>query len=167
MGRSGAPVKAGPGPRQVKTEALAVDEGRTEDRRVNREPPQDIRAFYRLPLEIGVEYRLLNAGESRPAAGAPWLQGSTENLSGGGLLLRGTIPKLDMISDLLSARASIALRLTLPGDRDGLQLIGRVSWLEGFNVSTGSCRMGVRFLDISEELRERIADYVVRSGSLV
>jgi uncharacterized protein (TIGR02266 family) len=96
----------------------------------------------RIPIEMWVEETTASERYFRRAG----------NLSRGGLGLDHTIP--------LPLGTVVNLTFTLPGDSNPVQISGEI-------VSTAGpeeLRMGVKFIDISDEARSRIDAYLARVG---
>ena len=96
----------------------------------------------RIPIEMGVEETTESERYFRRAG----------NLSRGGLGLDHTIP--------LPLGTIVNLTFTLPGDSGPVQISGVI-------VSTAGpeeLRMGVKFIDITDEARARIDAYLARVG---
>lgn len=127
---------------------------------------QEHRAFYRLAAEIPVRFRFLPSDESQPQGGdAAWRHGVTENLSASGLLLRGALPAMGILSDLLCGRMPVAVQIDLPDGRPPAVALARVAWLEGLDLDGVNCRMGLRFGEILRQEQERLLEFVIKHSA--
>ena len=127
---------------------------------------QEHRAFYRLCAEIPVRFRFLGGDESQPQDDTiGWRDGVTENLSVSGLLLRGVLPEMGILSDLLCGRLPVALRIELPDGQPPTLALARVAWLEGLDPDGLTCRMGLRFGEILRSEQERILEFVIHHST--
>jgi c-di-GMP-binding flagellar brake protein YcgR len=116
------------------------------------------RDFVRVSTDIPVRYRFRAAGRKDEAL----LEGATTNLSGGGLLLRGPIPEIGMVTLLVTGKATLEVELTLPGDPRPVQAKARCAWVETVEEDSMRCHLGLRYTEISAEDKERIFRYVIR-----
>lgn len=119
------------------------------------------RDFVRVAVEIPVKYRFRTALKHHPDYERPQ-PGSTSNLSGGGLLLQGRLPAIAAVTELLTGKTTIDLELSLPGETYMIRARGRCAWIETIDEQSLRCHLGVRFLDITPEDKERIFKYVIR-----
>ena len=120
------------------------------------------RVFYRLPSRIDVRFRFFDAKEH--GAGPEWRDAVSKNLSAGGLLLDAVLPSLQMMGDLLSGRIPVGVSFGLNDGQEPITAMTRVAWLEGLDVTEGSCCMGLRFHEVTGASQDRILDYVIRYG---
>ena len=118
------------------------------------------RFFFRLPVKLEVKYKFVPDGviTSRDKG---LMQGTTENLSGGGLLLRGEEPPVEIIGDLLSGRMGVAVSLSLPGGE--AKALARVAWVEGVGRIGSDVYMGLKFQEITDHTRDRIIQFLLDS----
>lgn len=84
--------------------------------------------------------------------GLPLLLLDADNLSVGGLYLRGDVP--------IRTGAHLLLRFTLPGSEDPIRLVGQVVRTEREPSATHPSGMGIRFLEVSPEYRALIEAWV-------
>lgn len=78
------------------------------------------------------------------------------------MLLESRLPRMDLVTDLLTGRQGIDVELLLPGDPVPIRASGRVAWVETVEEATLRCHLGVRFLAIEPADKERIFRYVIR-----
>ncbi len=96
--------------------------------RVPRQGP--LRRAGRADLEVPVSFR------SRSG----WGSGVTKNICSGGLFV-ATLRSLPI-------GARVVVRLTFPGDREALEVLGEVRWLRPFDeLDDRPAGLGVRFID--------------------
>lgn len=120
------------------------------------------REFIRPAVSLEVEYRFVYSSD---LSRYPQLyRGRTENISGGGLLLRGEVPCRDLVPDLLMGKVLLALRVFLPGVEEPLLALGRVIWVEGLDEGGGGnleVLLGVGFREISLRFLDVLIEFVV------
>ncbi len=83
------------------------------------------REFIRVRAELPVKYKLLS--DDAGFESDEILEGTTKNLSGGGLLLVGNIPNTDWITALLMERIVIGINLFLPDEGEAVKALTRVA----------------------------------------
>lgn len=116
----------------------------------------DQRVFHRLGTKVPVSLRIHQQG----LAVLP-LEGQTENLSGGGLLLQA--PELDpeVVQTLLVGNARIELELLLPGRSEPIASEAALVWMEGRQERDAQCRYGLRFLGMQAADQSLISDWIL------
>lgn len=119
------------------------------------------RDFVRVSTDIPVRYRFRPVAR-REAGTEPFFTGATTNLSGGGLLLRGPIPEIGMVTQLVTGKAALDIELILPSDPQPVHARARCAWVETVEEETLRCHLGLRFTEISPEDKERIFRFVIR-----
>ncbi len=120
------------------------------------------REFTRVKISVPVRYKFLYRELESPELDKIW-EGSTSNLSGGGMLLRGVIPRLDWLSHLLTGRMMIGVNLILPTYEVPVKALTRVAWIEGLEETTQKARMGLTFREITQEAQEEILRYIIKT----
>lgn len=120
------------------------------------------REFYRVRCDIPVRYKFL-APHIQDGDLSKSFDGITNNLSGGGLLLQGTLPKLEWVPDLLMQRMAVGVTVSLPGANDPVVGLMRVAWIETINETTRQCRLGLKFREITARDRDRIFQFVIHA----
>lgn len=119
------------------------------------------RDFVRVAADIPVRYRF-RSQKSPVGVTDKILTGATANLSGGGLLLRGPLPEIAIVTELVTGKATLEVELALPGDPDPIRGKARCAWVETVDEATMRCHLGLRFTEIAAEDKERIFRYVIR-----
>lgn len=119
------------------------------------------REFFRTRCDVPVRFQFI-APHLRDAELAGHHEGVTNNLSGGGLLLQGTLPKLDWVPDLLMQKMAVGVTVLLPMDPSPVAALARVSWIETINERTRQCRLGLRFREITSQDRDRLFQFVIK-----
>ena len=119
------------------------------------------RDFVKLRSPLTVRYKFVNAqGEKL----SPTLfEGSTANLSAGGMLLAGRIPDPAWVVDLLTGRVWVALNLAIPGDAEPIKAVSKVAWIERMEPDLSVCPIGLVFEEIAADDKNRIQRYVIRA----
>lgn len=119
------------------------------------------RDFLRVLIERPVRYRFVR----RAAAGPERLEecdGSSVNLSGGGLLLSGPIPDVDWVVDLLMEKIVVMVEIDL-GLGERVKALTRVAWLEELDEETHVCKMGLKFKEITRQAQDQILNFIIES----
>jgi c-di-GMP-binding flagellar brake protein YcgR len=119
------------------------------------------RDFIRVRAELVVKYKFLSHEEGLVTDEV--LDGTTSNLSGGGLLLIGAIPNTDWITGMLMERIVIGVNLMLPGDPEPVKALTRVAWVEALDGRAQRCSMGLRFKEITKEHLDKVFKFVIRA----
>jgi len=119
------------------------------------------RDFTRIDAELDVRYRFLCEFRDDPELDRTH-EGTTRDVSGGGLLLEGKIPELSWVPDLLMNKMKMAIKLDLDDDRnDPIETLGRVAWIETIDEFTLESRIGLMFSEITSKDQDRIFRYVI------
>lgn len=119
------------------------------------------REFVRVKAEIPVRYKFLCRLRNDTELNDIY-EGTTANLSGGGILLVGKIPVLDWIPDLLMQKIVIGVNLFLPAEDKPVKALSRVAWVEQVDENTRRCMLGLKFKEITQEDRDRIFRFVIK-----
>jgi uncharacterized protein (TIGR02266 family) len=105
---------------------------------------EDRRQFYRATIKTAVHI----GSESN------FYTGFTDDISEGGLFVA--------THNLLANLAVVDLEFTLPDEGPPIRVRGEVRWVREYNpTSDGHPGMGIRFLGLSQEDRDRIEKFVV------
>ncbi len=129
---------------------------------VDRPYEQERREFVRVHLEIPVTYRFVSQHRDDSELDHTY-RGTTSNISAGGLLLRGEIPLIPWIPELLMQKMLIGVTLGIPDEGQPIKALARVAWLEAVEDPTLRSRMGLAFREITAADRERIFQFVLKS----
>ena len=120
------------------------------------------REFVRVKVALVVRYKFLSHDFAENPNASQIHEGSTNNISGGGLLLRARIPDLQWIPSLLMQRIVIGVNLYLPNEEGPVKALTRVAWIESLEEGTQKCSLGLRFHEIGREDEDRILQYIIR-----
>mgnify|MGYP001050133550 CR=1 FL=1 len=115
------------------------------------------REHVRISQRLPVRFRL----EDGPNGQAPWFEGATQDVSGGGLQITADARGIDAIvkGDLLE------IELYLP-DQNPVKAVGQIVRASSTNPLTATTvRFGVQFVEISGGERSRIVRYVLKKQS--
>jgi hypothetical protein len=121
----------------------------------------DRREFARLRHAVPVRYKFLSGSVKDPEMETVF-EGSTINVSLGGLLLVGPIGKIEWLKDLLLGHIQVGVNLSLPTALNPVKALTRLSWIEAKDPDTISFRLGLRILDISPENRGALSEFLSR-----
>ena len=120
------------------------------------------REFVRIKVALPVRYKFLCQDLDHPDL-AKIHEGTTRNLSGGGLLLRGRIPHLEWLPSMLSGKMKVGVNLILPTFDLPVKALTRVSWVEGMEEETLRADLGLRFREITKEAQDEIVRYIIKT----
>jgi hypothetical protein len=125
-------------------------------------PPSesDRRDYPRLKRSLALRFKFISSSIQDPAMDRV-SDGATHNISLGGMLLLGPIPKLDWLKELLIGRISVGVNLHLPGQENPIKVLTRVAWIEAVDQDAISLRMGLRIIDIPSEQRKILSDFLI------
>ena len=128
---------------------------------ISRSFDPERREFVRVRAELPVKYKFLSQDMS--VLSDEVLEGSTSNISGGGLLLVGQMPNSDWITGLLMERIIVGVNIFLPGDPDPIKALTRTAWIEALDERVQRCTLGLRFREITKDHVDRIFKFVIRA----
>lgn len=123
---------------------------------------QERREFIRVKCEVPVRYKFLTKSRQDPALDNIY-EGTSTNVSGGGILLNGKIPNLSWIPDLLMQKMVVGINILLPNEEKPIKALTRVSWLESIDDQTQRCAIGLKFKEITAEDRDKIFKFVIKA----
>ena len=120
----------------------------------------DRRDYPRLKRSLPLRYKFISSSNQDPALDRI-CDGATHNLSLGGLLLVGPLPKLDWLKDLLIGRMNVGVNFLVPGQELPVKALTRVAWIEAVDQEAISLRMGLRILEIPGDHRKVLSDFLI------
>ena len=123
---------------------------------------QERREFVRIRIEIPVRYKFLCKTRTDKELEHIY-EGSTSNISGGGLLLLGKIPVLGWIPELLMQKIVVGCNIMLPDFDQPIKVLTRVAWIETVDEQTLRCAVGLRFKEVTNEDRDRLFHFVIKA----
>ena len=122
---------------------------------------QERREFIRVATACRVTYSFIAERPVLPAGET--FEGTTDNISGGGLKLVGELPGPDLIPDLLLGRAAVGVNVFLPGSPRPVRALTRTAWIELAEKKDHKFLIGLRFREISADDRERIVQFIIEA----
>ena len=125
----------------------------------------DRRDYPRLKRSLPLRFKFISSSVQDPAMDRV-SDGATHNISLGGLLMVGPIPKLDWLKELLIGRISVGVNLLLPGHEMPIKVLTRVAWIEAVDQDAISLRMGLRIIDIPSDQRKVLSDFLITETSV-
>lgn len=120
----------------------------------------DRREFPRLRCALTVRYKFISSSVKDPGMEQVF-EGTTGNLSMGGLLMTGPISNLDWVKDLLIGRINVGLNLFLAGRDDPVKALAKMSWLEAKDEEALYFRFGLRVVDMPAEHRRILSEFLI------
>lgn len=118
------------------------------------------REFVRVKSEVAVRYRFLSHDPSFEATG--YTDGTTRDVSGGGVLMVALVPDADWIPGLLTERIFLGIELDLPGGDEPVRALTRAAWVQAdVQAKDDGCLMGLRFKEITRDDLDRVFKYVI------
>ncbi|HUU43569.1 MAG TPA: PilZ domain-containing protein [Planctomycetota bacterium] len=120
------------------------------------------REFVRVGVAVPVKFRLISQS---PDVTAPddYMDGETQNIGAGGMLLVGPIPQSDLITGLLVQKVVVGVRIYLPGEDDPVEALARVAWLESLDQNDNRCSLGLSFKEITSEAQDTLFRFIISS----
>jgi c-di-GMP-binding flagellar brake protein YcgR len=119
------------------------------------------REFIRVRAELPVKYKFLS---HQPGLVPDEIfEGTTNNLSGGGLLLVGSIPNTDWITGLLMERIVVGVNVLLPSDPEPVKALTRTAWVEALDERAHRCSLGLKFKEITKVHLDKIFKFVIKA----
>ena len=120
------------------------------------------REFVRVRVALSVRYKFLSRDPEFATQADEIHEGSTNNISGGGMLLKARIPDLQWLAPLLMERIVLGLNIHLPHVETPIKALTRVAWIEAVEEGTQKGLLGLRFKEISQDDQDRILRYIIR-----
>ena len=120
------------------------------------------REFVRVGVAVPVKFRLISQSPDVTATD-DYMDGETQNIGAGGMLLVGPIPQANLITDLLVQKVVIGVRIYLPGEDDPVEALARVAWLEAIDQEDGRCSLGLAFKEITSEAQDTLFRFIISS----
>lgn len=123
---------------------------------------QERREFVRVKLDVPVRFKFLTKTIADPELDKIY-EGVTQNLSGGGLLLHGKLPKLEWIPELLMQKMVIGIQMELPTEAEPIKALTRVTWIETIDENTNRCAIGLKFKEITLSDKDKIFNFIIKT----
>lgn len=120
------------------------------------------REFVRVGVAVPVKFRLISQSRDVTVP-EDYLEGETQNIGAGGILLVGPIPYSDFITELLTQRVVIGVRIFLPGEDKPVEALARVAWLEAIDQEENRCSLGLAFKEITSEAQDTLFRFIISS----
>jgi c-di-GMP-binding flagellar brake protein YcgR len=118
------------------------------------------REFVRIKIDVPVRYKLLSKSVD---VGTDVYEGTTGDLSGGGLLLVGRISNPAWIVGLLTQKIVVGVNILLPASADPIKALCRVAWVEAAETEGGRVALGLKFKEISRDSLDEIFKFVIKA----
>ena len=119
------------------------------------------REYPRLKFTVPVRYKFMSS-HVKDAAMERVCDGVTQNVSMGGMLLQGPIPRLEWLKDLLLGRITVGVNLHFPGSEIPAKILARVAWLEAAEENSINMSIGLRILEIPPAHRKMLSDFLIK-----
>ena len=121
------------------------------------------REFDRVTSDLPVRYECIGV-EGEPVETRVY-EGTAVNISAGGMLLLGPIPDNISLKQVLEEKIAVRTTLRFPDEKEPIQALSRISWLEPDKNCPGKCMLGLEFKEISTEDVDKIFALIIRSYS--
>ena len=118
------------------------------------------REFVRISSDVPVRYKFLS--KTVPVDGEGIYEGTTNHVSGHGMLLVGKIPGLTWIPGLLMEEIILGVNILLPSTDIPIKALARVAWVESITKGSDKCPMGLHFKEVSKESQDELLKYVIK-----
>ena len=115
------------------------------------QPSEERRKFVRLNINVEINFTVI----TRPPHKQLTIPTKSKNIGAGGICL--------ISEQELRTGELLKLEIRLPEDQPVVHAVGRVVWIKTFSVATEKSMrfdMGIEFLEIAQEDRQRINKYV-------
>jgi len=119
------------------------------------------REYARIRRAMEVRFKYISGTVKDPEIDLVY-EGSTLNVSMGGLLLVGPIPRMEWLKDLLLGHIQVGVNLTVPLNVAPVKALTRLSWIEAREPQALTFRMGLRILDMPADHRRILSDFLSR-----
>ena len=120
------------------------------------------REFVRVGVAVPVKFRLIS--QSRDVSVPDdYLEGETQNIGAGGILLVGPIPQPELITELLIQKVVVGVRIFLPGEDRPVEALARVAWLEAIDQEQNLCSLGLAFKEITSDAQDTLFRFIISS----
>jgi hypothetical protein len=119
------------------------------------------REFTRLPAAVEVRCKFLSSHVQDEVLDRV-CEGTSTNVSLGGLLLLGPIPRLEWLKDLLVGKMNVGVNIYLPNGAEPLKALCRVAWVDAIEEGAMATHMGLRVQEMPAEHRKALSDYLMR-----
>ncbi len=116
------------------------------------------RGYVRVGAELPVHYKFFSQEDD--LGQEEEMEGVTENVSAGGVLLVAQIPNMDWITSLLRQKMYLGIRLDLPGS-EPVKTLARVAWVGAMDEDARTCNLGLQFKEITKDDQEKLFKYVI------
>jgi len=120
------------------------------------------RRYVRVKASVRVRYKFYHCFEETQSSEVS--EGLTENISSGGIFLRGKIPKAEWVPELLQRKMVMALKIFLPTEQEPVKALARLAWIEGTKEEEReNWAMGLEFQEMSAEDRDKLTLFVIKT----
>ncbi len=119
------------------------------------------REFIRVGLEIPIRYKFICEHIKNPLVEKIY-KGKSTNIGAGGLLLAGEIPDFNWIPDMLLQKIVIGMNFLLPREENMIKVLGRAAWIGSLEEEKHQGQMGLKFVELTSEDKDRIMRFVIR-----
>ena len=120
------------------------------------------REFVRVGVAVPVKYRFV-AQSPDVAVPDDYMEGETQNIGAGGILLVGPIPSMDLVTDLLVQKVVVGVRIFLPGEKEPVEALARTTWLEAIDQEENRCSLGLAFKEITTDAQDTLFRFIISS----
>jgi c-di-GMP-binding flagellar brake protein YcgR len=117
------------------------------------------RKYYRLNFELDVRYKFVS--QVLQIQQNKFFEGKSNNISIGGILLKGVVPEISYISGLFLGEIRILLYIFLPLQDEPIKAIGELRHIEIVDKNIKLYTMGLEFIEITAENKNRLTEFIV------
>lgn len=122
----------------------------------------DRREYVRIRSELLVRYKFLGSSISDPNIEKIY-EGKATNISGGGIMIKGTIPDPRWIPELLMQRMVIGINFSLPNEEEPIKTLTRSAWIETVDENAHLYTIGLKFKEITTKDTDKIFKFIIRN----
>ncbi|MEM8886071.1 MAG: PilZ domain-containing protein, partial [Planctomycetota bacterium] len=113
------------------------------------------------PIVLAVRYKFLSHVEVEGDLEEVH-EGSSQNIGTGGLMLRARVPDPAWLQHLLTRTMYVGVNILLPNQGEALKALCRVAWASAMEEGNHIV-FGLSFQEITQESRDMITQYIIRS----
>ena len=119
------------------------------------------REFVHIHADIPIRYKFLS--KTVPVDPEGVYEGTTNHLSGSGLLLVGKVPSISWIPALLTGDILLGINLILPSLELPVKALCAVAWVEAMTKGHERVALGLKYKEISKENQDEVLKYIIKA----
>ncbi len=117
------------------------------------------RRYYRLTFELDVRYKFVS--QMIEIKQDKFYEGKSNNISVGGLLLKGIIPNPEYISRMFLNEIAILTYIFLPRLTEPIKALASLRHIEILDKNINLYNMGIEFTEITNESKNILSEFII------